>query len=105
MIHVEKLMGSSLKDIRIQLFGDAFLTVLLAFGLSLLIINAVCLFQRIICIPFKRTFLFSLQMLPLLVLFVLVMSIVPAWYISHRLSQLSFSEYKTLYGGKRNNVS
>lgn len=40
-------------------------------------------------------------MLPLLVLFVLVMSIVPAWYISHRLSQLSFSEYKTLYGGKK----
>ena len=37
MIHVEKLMGSSLKDIRIQLFGDAFLTVLLAFGLSLLL--------------------------------------------------------------------
>ena len=29
------------------------------------------------------------------------MSIVPAWYISHRLSQLSFSEYKTLYGGKK----
>ena len=46
-------------------------------------------------------FFFSLQMLPLLVLFVLVMSIVPAWYISHRLSQLSFSEYKTLYGGKK----
>ncbi len=43
MIHVEKLMGSSLKDIRIQLFGDAFLTVLLAFGLSLLIIYTLSL--------------------------------------------------------------
>jgi hypothetical protein len=60
MIHVEKLMGSSLKDIRIQLFGDAFLTVLLAFGLSLLIINdCLSFFQWIICIPFKRTFPFQ----------------------------------------------
>lgn len=102
MIHVEKLMGSSLKDIRIQLFGDAFLTVLLAFGLSLLIINdCLSFFNGLFASHLNVHFFFSLQMLPLLVLFVLVMSIVPAWYISHRLSQLSFSEYKTLYGGKK----
>ena len=102
MIHVEKLMGSSLKDIRIQLFGDTFLTVLLAFGLSLLIINdCLSFFNGLFASHLNVHFFFSLQMLPLLVLFVLVMSIVPAWYISHRLSQLSFSEYKTLYGGKK----
>lgn len=102
MIHVEKLMGSSLKDIRIQLFGDAFLTVLLTFGLSLLIINdCLSFFNGLFASHLNVHFFFSLQMLPLLVLFVLVMSIVPAWYISHRLSQLSFSEYKTLYGGKK----
>ena len=39
MIHVEKLMGSTLRNIRLQLFGDAFLTVVLAFLLSILLVN------------------------------------------------------------------
>lgn len=102
MIHVEKLMGSRLKDIRIQLFGDAFLTVLLAFGLSLLIINdCLSLFNGVLISHLDIHFFFSLQMLPLLLLFILIMAIVPAWYISHKLSALSFSEYKILYGGKK----
>ena len=46
-------------------------------------------------------FFFSSRMLPWLLLFVLVMSVVPAWYISRRLSRLSFSQYRTLYGGRR----
>lgn len=102
MIHIEKLMGSRLKDIRIQLFGDAFLTVLLAFALSLLIIND-CLyfFNGLLASQINIHFFFSLQMLPLLLLFVLIMAIVPSWYISRKLSALSFTEYKTLYGGKK----
>lgn len=102
MIHVEKLMGSRLKDIRIQLFGDAFLTVFLAFALSLLIIND-CLyfFNGLLASQLNIHFFFSLQMLPLLLLFVLIMAIVPSWYISRKLSALSFTEYKTLYGGKK----
>lgn len=102
MIHVEKLMGSRLKDIRIQLFGDAFLTVLLAFALSLLIIND-CLyfFNGLLASQLNIHFFFSLQMLPLLLLFVLIMAIVPSFYISRKLSSLSFTEYKTLYGGKK----
>ena len=102
MIHVEKLMGSRLKEIRIQLFGDAFLTVLLAFGLSLLIINdCLSFFNGLLASHLNIHFFFSLQMLPLLLIFVLIMAIVPAWYISRKLSRLSFSEYKTLYGGKK----
>jgi hypothetical protein len=42
MIHVEKLMGATLRNIRLQLFGDAFLTVVLAFGLSILWSTTVC---------------------------------------------------------------
>lgn len=102
MIHVEKLMGSKLKEIRLQLFGDAFLTVLLAFGLSLLIINdCISFFNELLVSHLDFRFFFSGQMLPLLLLFALIMTIVPAWYISRKLSSLSFNEYKTLYGGKR----
>lgn len=39
MIHIEKLMGAQLKEIRRQLFYDATLTVLLSFLFSLLLIN------------------------------------------------------------------
>lgn len=102
MIHVEKLMGSGLKNIRIQLFGDAFLTVLLAFSLSLLIISdCLSFFNELLASRLNFHFFFSLQMLPLLLLFALIMAIVPAWYISYKLSRLSFSEYKTLYGGRK----
>ncbi|MCD8092140.1 MAG: ABC transporter permease [Bacteroides sp.] len=102
MIHVEKLMGSRLKDIRIQLFGDAFLTVLLAFILSLLIINdCLSFFNGLLASHLNIHFFFSMQMLPLLLLFVLIMAIVPAWYISRKLSALSFSEYKTFHVGKK----
>ncbi len=102
MIHVEKLMGSRLKDIRIQLFGDAFLTVLLAFVLSLLIINdCLSFFNGLLTSHLNIHFFFSMQMLPLLLLFVLIMAIVPAWYISRKLSALSFSEYKTFHVGRK----
>lgn len=102
MIHVEKLMGSSVKDIRLQLFGDTFLTVLLAFALSLLIINdSLPFFNELLTSRLGMPFFFSMQMMPLLLLFVLIMAVIPAWYVSHKLSRLSLLEYKTLYGGRR----
>ena len=102
MIHVEKLMGGTLRSIRLQLFGDAFLTVVLAFILSLLLVNdCLAVFNGLLGSRLTMDFFFSGRMLPWLLLFVLVMSVVPAWYISRRLSRLSFSQYRTLYGGRR----
>ena len=102
MIHVEKLMGATLRNIRLQLFGDAFLTVVLAFGLSILLVNdCLSLFNDLLGSRLTMTFFFSSQMLPWLLLFILLMSVIPAWYISCRLSRLSFTEYRTLYSGRR----
>ena len=102
MIHVEKLMGATLRNIRRQLFGDAFLTVVLAFGLAMLMVNdSLAVFNSLLGSRLTMGFFFSSQMLPWLLAFVLLMSVVPAWYISHRLSRLSFSQYRTLYGGRR----
>ena len=102
MIHVEKLMGGTLRSIRLQLFGDAFLTVVLAFILSMLLVNdCLAVFNGLLGSRLTMGFFFSSQMLPWLLVFVLVMSVVPAWYISRRLSRLSFSQYRTLYGGRR----
>ena len=102
MIHVEKLMGGTLRSIRLQLFGDAFLTVVLAFILSMLLVNdCLAVFNGLLGSRLTMGVFFSSRMLPWLLLFVLVMSVVPAWYISRRLSRLSFSQYRTLYGGRR----
>ena len=102
MIHVEKLMGATLRNIRLQFFGDAFLTVVLAFGLSILLVNdCLSLFNDLLGSRLTMTFFFSSQMLPWLLLFILLMSVIPAWYISYRLSRLSFTEYRTLYSGRR----
>lgn len=102
MIHVEKLMGSTLRNIRLQLFGDAFLTVVLAFLLSILLVNdCLAVFNGLLGSRLTMGFFFSSQMLPWLLAFILVMSVIPAWYISRRLSRLSFSQYRTLYGGRR----
>lgn len=102
MIHVEKLMGGTLRSIRLQLFGDAFLTVVLAFILSLLLVNdCLAVFNGLLGSRLTMGFFFSGRMLPWLLVFVLVMSVIPAWYISRRLSRLSFSQYRTLYGGRR----
>lgn len=102
MIHVEKLMGGTLQHIRMQLFGDAFLTVILAFGVSLLLINdCLAVFNDLVGAQLTMSFFFSSQALPWLLVFVLLMSVIPAWYISRKLSRLSFSEYRTLYSGRR----
>lgn len=102
MIHVEKLMGGTLRSIRLQLFGDAFLTVVLAFILSMLLVNdCLAMFNGLLGSRLTMGFFFSSRMFPWLLVFVLVMSVVPAWYISRRLSRLSFSQYRTLYGGRR----
>lgn len=102
MIHVEKLMGGTLQHIRMQLFGDAFLTVILAFGVSLLLINdCLAIFNDLVGAQLTMGFFFSSQALPWLLVFVLLMSVIPAWYISRKLSRLSFCEYRTLYSGRR----
>ena len=101
MIHVEKLMGNTLRGIRLQLFGDAFLTVFIAFLLSLLMINDVLsVFNGLLDARLTFGFFFSGRMLPWLLAFVLLMSVVPAWYISFRLSRMSLSEYRVQYGGR-----
>lgn len=101
MIHIEKLMGAKLKEIRMQLFLDAALTVLIAFILSLLLINDILvLFNDLLAIHLPYRFFFSWQVLPVLLAFVLVLAVIPGIYISYRLSRQSLSEYRQQYMGQ-----
>ena len=101
MIHIEKLMGAKLKEIRAQLFLDAALTVIVSFLLALLLINDILpLFNDLLSVRLAYSFFFSWQVLPLLVVFILLLSIIPGVYISHRLSRQSLSEYRKQYTGR-----
>ena len=101
MIHIEKLMGAKLKEIRTQLFLDATLTVLISFLLALLLINDILpWFNDLLSVHLPYSFFFSWQVLPLLLAFVLLLAIIPGIYISHRLSRQSLSEYRKQYTGR-----
>lgn len=102
MIHIEKLMGAKLKEIRTQLFCDAALTVFLAFLLSMLLINDLLpWFNELVSTRLTFSFFFSWQILPWLLIFILIMAIVPGWYISRRLSRQTLSEYRQNYTGQK----
>ena len=101
MIHIEKLMGAKLKEIRMQLFWDAVATVLIAFFLSFLLINDVLiLFNKLLPGHLSYGFFFSWKVLPLLLCFALLLAVIPGIYISHRLSKQSLSEFRKQYAGK-----
>lgn len=105
MIHVEKLMGGTLREIRMQLLGDVVLTVVISFLLSLLIIADVLpVFNAVLKSRMTFAFFFSGQVLPLLLGFLLVMALIPAWYASRRLMRWSYSEYKMASTGKGKHV-
>lgn len=78
MIHIEKLMGAKLREIRMQLFLDATLTILISFLLSLLLINDILvLLNELTSIHLPYRFFFSWQVLPVLLSFVMLLAIIP----------------------------
>lgn len=102
MIHTEKLMGASIREIGSQLFIDTFLTVILAFLLSLLIIHdLIPLFNSVVSSQLRTSFLFNIQVLPLTVGFILLLSILPAYYISRKISGLTSSGYREFFTGQK----
>lgn len=101
-MHVEKLMGATLRDIRRQLFLDTFLIVFLAFLLSFLLINdALPTFNQLLFSQLTFPFFFNPQILPVILLFILLLAGIPAFYISRRLSRMSLSEYKQSFAGRK----
>ena len=101
MIHIEKLMGAKLKEIRMQLFLDATIMVLISFLLALLLINDILvLFNGLLDIHLPYQFFFSWQVLPWLLVFALFLAVLPGIYISYRLSRQSLSEYRKQYTGQ-----
>lgn len=102
MIYTQKVMGASAGQIHRQLFMDTFLTVLIAFFLSLLLtLDLLPAFNRIVSGRISLGFFFSGQVLPVIVAFILALAIIPSFYMSHKINSLSLSGYKSFNTGTR----
>lgn len=102
MLHTEKLMGASHGYIRKQLFTDTFLTVSIAFLLSLLLMHDFLpTFNEIVSAQLTAAFFYNKQVFPVILSFVLLLSVIPATYISSKLSIISGNDYKRFYTGRK----
>lgn len=102
MIHTQKLMGATSGEISKQIFIDTFMTVFVAFLLSLLIIHdLIPLFNQVVSGSLKSSFFFDKQVLPVIVLFILFLSIIPAFYMSRKISGLTTSDYRQFFTGNK----
>lgn len=106
MLRVETLMGATHSTIRKQLFLDTFLTVFVAFLLSILLMNDLLPhFNNLVSAHLTLAFLFSSQVFPLILLFVFVLSVVPAFYMIRKMHGISESSYRRFFSGsKRRNI-
>ncbi|MDH6357504.1 FtsX-like permease family protein [Parabacteroides sp. PF5-9] len=101
MIHVQRLMGASRIDIDKQLFFDTFLTVFIGFLFSLLIMyDLIPAFNSILSGQMEVSFIFSGQVMPVLIGLILILSVLPAIYVSRKIGALSRQRYLDLTGGK-----
>ncbi len=102
ILHIQQLMGASNIEINKQLFADIFFTVLAGFILSLLIMyDLIPVFNTVLSGQMNISFIFSGQVLPFLAGLILILSVIPAVYMSRKMSVLSRQRYHDLTGGKK----
>ncbi|MDF9829152.1 FtsX-like permease family protein [Parabacteroides sp. PF5-6] len=100
-IHIQKLMGAGVRQLRTQLFADTFLTVGLGFLIAQLIqFDFLSILNRLLSARVPASFLYSNQVLPVTLAFILVLALIPAFYMSSRLPEMSISTYNNFYRGK-----
>lgn len=101
-IHIQKLMGATSREISSQLFADTFFTVILAFALSLLITHDLRpMFNNVVSGNLQTSFFFSSQVLPLICCFIFILSVIPACYMSCKISGLTLSGYREFFTGNK----
>ena len=102
-LHTEKLMGAKASDVHLQIFLDTFLTVLISFALAMLLMHDLLpVFNQIMGIQFSPAYFYSSDFLPLLILFALVFTVIPAWIMSRKISTISGTDYHLFFVTKKN---
>lgn len=101
-LHIECLLGATRRHICWQLFADTFLMVIAAFLLSVLLMNdLMAAFNATVAAKLSFAYLFSGQVFPVLLLFVVVFSVIPAQYMSRKIRTLSESSFRSFFTGRK----
>ncbi|EKU92576.1 ABC transporter permease [Bacteroides oleiciplenus] len=101
-LHIESLLGATHRHIRWQLFVDTFLMVITAFLLSILLTSDLLIsFNTVVIANLSLSYLFSGQVIPIILLFVIILSVVPAEYMSRKIHMLSESSYRSFFTGRK----
>lgn len=101
-LHIESLLGATHRQIRCQLFVDTFLMVFISFLLSILLMSdLLSVFNATVAAHLSLSYLFSGQVLPVILLFVIILSVVPAEYMSRKIHVLSESCYRSFFTGRK----
>ncbi len=102
IIHTQKLMGATQAEMNYQLFLDTFLTVGIAFLLSLLIAHdLIPVFNRIMSGRITTGFFLNRQVLPVICGLILILSVIPACYMSRKIANLTDSNYRLFFTGNK----
>lgn len=102
VLHIESLLGATHRQIRWQLFADTFLMVFIAFLLSILLMNdLLSVFNTAVTAQLSLSYLFSGQVFPVILSFVIILSVVPAEYMSRKIHALSETRYRSFFTGRK----
>lgn len=102
IIHTQKLMGATQAEVNHQLFLDTGLTVGIAFLLSLLIAHdLIPVFNRIMSGRITTGFFLNRQVLPVICGLILILSVIPACYMSRKIANLTDSNYRLFFTGNK----
>lgn len=95
-------MGATQAEMNYQLFLDTFLTVGIAFLLSLLIAHdLIPVFNRIMSGRITTGFFLNRQVLPVICGLILILSVIPACYMSRKIANLTDSNYRLFFTGNK----
>ncbi len=102
-LHTQKLMGAKPRDVRLQIFLDTFLTVFISFVFAMLLMyDFLPVFNQVVSVDFSSNYFYSKDFFPLLVLLIFLLTAIPAWIMSRKISQLSGSDYRIFFVTKKN---
>lgn len=102
-LYTQKLMGAKPSDVRLQIFLDTFLTVFISFVLAMLMIHDLLpVFNQVVSVDFSSQFLYGKDFFPILILFVILLTIIPALIMSRKISRLSGNDYQLFFVTRKN---
>ena len=95
-------MGADRAALRLQILLDTLLTVLTSFLLALpLMHDLLPLFNQVVDADFTPSFFYSNGFFPVLILLLILLTLIPGWMVSWRISRSTEIEIRTFFISRR----